>query len=157
VSYKLSGILTDSYYSEYELADPNEPGVLPNVTVGSTSVPMNQVQVEYNYTNQSGTTTTFGPMELSDALCKYHTYDENTFVDSLATSPNPVKNPDINGNPSATASAATPYYGPYYDTTAITFTVPNNPGGRTPERRSRSRAAPAPRARPTVSASTTAR
>ena len=36
VSFKLSGILTDSYYSEYELSDPNEPGVLPNVTVNGT-------------------------------------------------------------------------------------------------------------------------
>jgi hypothetical protein len=129
VSFKLSGILTDSYYSEYELSDPNEPGVLPNVTVGSANnVPMNQVEIEYNYTNQSGVTTTYGPMSLSDALCKYHTYDENTFVDSLSTSANPVPNPDINGNPSATASAATPYYGPYYDSHAIIYTVPNNSG-----------------------------
>ena len=124
VSYKLSGILTDSYYSEYELADPNEPGVLQNVTVNGTSYAMNQVQVEYNYTNQTGTTTTYGPMELSDALCKYHTYDENTFVDSLGT----VPNPDITGNPTAVASASTPYYGPYYDEAGITYTVPNNPG-----------------------------
>ena len=134
VSFKLSGILTDSYYSEYELADPNEPGVLPNVKLtpasgSATSVPMNQVQVEYTYTNQSGNSATYGPMSLSDALCKYHTYDENTFVDSLSTSANPVPNPDITGNPSATASAATPYYGPYYDTaTGITYNVPNNPG-----------------------------
>jgi len=64
VSYKLSGILTDSYYSEYELSDPNEPGVLQNVTVNGTSYAMNQVQVEYNYTNQSGATTTYGPMEV---------------------------------------------------------------------------------------------
>jgi hypothetical protein len=130
VSFKLSGILTDSYYSEYELSDPNEPGVLPNVTVtpaggSATSVPMNQVQVEYNYTNQGGTTSTYGPMELSDALCKYHTYDENTFVDSLGT----VTNPWANGGTSI-ASASNPYYGPYYDTasTPITYTEPNNPG-----------------------------
>jgi hypothetical protein len=124
VSFKLSGILTDSYYSEYELSDPNEPGVLPNVTVGSaTNVPMNQVQVEYNYTNQGGTTSTYGPMSLSDALCKYHTYDENTFVDSLGT----VVNPWANGGTSI-ASAGNPYYGPYYDEAGITFTVPNNPG-----------------------------
>jgi hypothetical protein len=123
VSYKLSGILTDSYYSEYELSDPNEPGVLPNVTVNGTSYAMNQVQVEYNYTNQTGTTTTYGPMELSDALCKYHTYDENTFVDSLVT----VTNPWANGGASI-ASASNPYYGPYYDKAGITYTVPNNPG-----------------------------
>ena len=141
VSFKLSGILTDSYYSEYELSDPNEPGVLPNVTLTpasgtATSVPMNQVQVEYTYTNQSGISATYGPLSLSDALCKYHTYDENTFVDSLSISANPVANPDINGNPSATASAATPYYGPYYDTAGITYNVPNNPGWPNVERRS---------------------
>jgi hypothetical protein len=130
VSYKLSGILTDSYYSEYELPDPNEPGILPNVTVTPASglpaiLPMNQVQVEYNYTNQNGTTTTYGPMVLSDALCKYHTYDENTFIDSLGT----VINPHANGDNSI-ASASNPYYGPYYDTasTPITYTVPSNPG-----------------------------
>jgi len=133
VSFKLSGILTDSYYSEYELSDPNEPGVLPNVTVtppggSATSEPMDQVQIEYNYTDQNGNTTTYGPMSLSDALCKYHTYDENLFVDSLATSPNPVPNPDINGDSSATASAATPYYGPYYNTTGITYKVPSTAG-----------------------------
>jgi hypothetical protein len=123
VSFKLSGILTDSYYSEYELSDPNEPGVLPNVSVNGTSYAMNQVQVEYNYTNQSGTTTTYGPMTLSDALCKYHTYDENTFVDSLGT----VTNPWANGGTSI-ASAANPYYGPYYDKAGITYNVPNTPG-----------------------------
>ncbi|MGD0942877.1 MAG: hypothetical protein ABR972_01160 [Acidimicrobiales bacterium] len=129
VSFKLSGILTDSYYSEYELSDPNEPGVLPNVTVtpaggSATSEPMNQVQIEYNYTDQNGNTTTYGPMSLSDALCKYHTYDENTFVDSIGS----VPNPDINGDSSATASAGTPYYGPYYDTSGITYNVPSTPG-----------------------------
>jgi len=130
VSYKLSGILTDSYYSEYELPDPNEPGILPNVAVtpasGSPAIlPMNQVQVAYNYTNQNGITTTYGPMALSDALCKYHTYDENTFIDSLGT----VINPHANGGTSM-ASASNPYYGPYYDTasTPITYTEPNNPG-----------------------------
>jgi hypothetical protein len=130
VSYKLSGILTDSYYSEYELSDPNEPGVLPNVTVtpaggSATSVPMNQVQVEYNYTNQSGTTTTYGPLLLSDALCKYHTYDENTFVDSLGSVIN--LHATIDGA-TLDASALDPYYGPYYDTTGITFTVPASSG-----------------------------
>ena len=128
VSYELSGILTDSYYSEYELSDPNEPGVLPNVTVtpaaGSpSSVPMNQVQVEYTYTDQHGNSTMFGPMALSDAVCKYHTYDENTFIDSLGT----VVNNWANGGGSP-ASAANPYYGPYYDKTSITYNVPNNPG-----------------------------
>jgi len=128
VSFKLSGILTDSYYSEYELSDPNEPGVLPNVTVtpsggSGTSVPMDQVQVEYNYTNASGTTTTYGPMLLSDALCKYHTYDENTFVDSIGNVINRHVAPDT-----LVASASNPYYGPYYDTDGITYTVPNTPG-----------------------------
>ncbi|MGD0439574.1 MAG: hypothetical protein ABSB52_03010 [Acidimicrobiales bacterium] len=127
VSFKLSGILTDSYYSEYELSDPNEPGVLPNVTVNGTSYPMNQVEVEYNYTNQLGTTTTYGPLTLSDALCKYHTYDENTFVDSLSTSANPVLNPWANGGDQV-ASATNPYYGPYYDEAGITYNVPDNPG-----------------------------
>ena len=106
-SFKLSGILTDSYYSEYALADPNEPGVLPpNVTVtpasGSpTTLPMNQVQVEYTYTNQSGVATTYGPLSLSDAVCKYHTYDENTFIDSLGT----VVNNWANGGGSGSCSA----------------------------------------------------
>jgi hypothetical protein len=130
VSYKLSGILTDSYYSEYELPDPNQPGVLPSVTVtpasGSAAVlPMNQVQVEYNYTNQNNVTTTYGPMALSDALCKYHTFDENTFIDSLGT----VVNPHATGG-NLMASAFNPYYGPYYDTasTPLTYTVPNTSG-----------------------------
>jgi hypothetical protein len=35
VSYKLSGILTDSYYSEYELPDPNQPGILRFGVAGS--------------------------------------------------------------------------------------------------------------------------
>jgi len=65
---------------------------------------------------------------LSDALCKYHTYDENTFVDSIGT----VPNPDITGNPTAVASAR-PVLRPYYDTNAITYNVPNNPGWRTRE------------------------
>ncbi|MGA2803206.1 MAG: hypothetical protein ABSF89_02275 [Acidimicrobiales bacterium] len=124
VSFKLSGILTDSYYSEYELSDPNEPGVLGNASVGSaTNVPLNQVEVEYNYTNQSGVTTTYGPMLLSDALCKYHTYDENTFIDSLGT----ITNPHANGD-TEIARPSNPYYGPYYDSQTIIYNVPNNPG-----------------------------
>jgi hypothetical protein len=127
-SFKLSGILTDSYYSEYELSDPNEPGVLPLVTVtpasgSSTTLPMNQVQVEYTYTDQNGVSTTYGPLSLSDAVCKYHTYDENTFIDSLKA----VVNPWANGG-STVASASNPYYGPYYDTSSIAFTVPGNAG-----------------------------
>jgi len=156
------GILTDSYYSEYELADPNEPGVLPpNVTVtpasGSpTTLPMNQVQVEYTYHQPARRLHDLrGRWHWSDAVCKYHTYDENTFIDSLSP---PVVNPWA-GDGSTMASASNPYYGPYYDTssTPITFTVPDQCGlAETRARRSRSREALA-RARNTASASTTAR
>jgi len=97
---------------------------------------MNQVQVEYNYTNQNNVTTTYGPMALSDALCKYHTYDENTFIDSLGT----VVNPHATGG-NLMASAFNPYYGPYYDTasTPLTTQCRTLRAGRTRARRSRSR------------------
>jgi len=129
VSLQAVGILTDSYYSEYELPDrtngrPSERH--RHARFGSRRLlPMNQVQVEYNYTNQNNVTTTYGPMALSDALCKYHTYDENTFIDSLGT----VVNPHATGG-NLMASAFNPYYGPYYDTasTPLTYTVPNTPG-----------------------------
>lgn len=127
VSYKLSGILTDSYYSEYELPDPNQPGVLGNATVttssGSTSLPLTAISVEYDYTDAAGVTTTYGPMSLSDALCKYHTYDENTFVDSLGSITNKWA-----GGGATLASASNPYYGPLYDGPKVVYNVPNNAG-----------------------------
>ncbi len=133
-AFTISGIVTDSYYSEYELADPNEQGVYENATVTSngtsTSLALNQIQVEYAYTSQSGAVEYFGPESLLNALCLYHTYDENTFVDSLGT----VVNKWVNGGASY-ASPTNPYYGPFYDNPAggITFTVPATlPNGTIP-------------------------
>jgi hypothetical protein len=131
VGYKLSGILTDSYYSEYELVDPNEPSVYPMVSVTSggsmTTQFMNNVSVEYAYTSKSGVVQYFGPESLLDALCLYHTYDENTYVDSLG-----VTNPWV-GSGASPASASNPYYGPYYSKSALTITVPATlPNGTVP-------------------------
>jgi hypothetical protein len=126
VSFSLSGILTDSYYSEYELNDLNEPGVLPeiNVTVPGQSMvtePMSGIDVSYSYTNAAGTVTTETDEPLDVALCKYHTYNENTFIDSLGD----IVNPYSSGGTSGTgyANKTNPYYGPYYNQ-GFTYTYP---------------------------------
>lgn len=133
-AYTVSGIVTDSYYSEYELTDPNEPGVYESASVTTsgttTTMPLGQIQVEYAYTAQSGAVQYFGPESLLSALCVYHTYNENTFVDSLGS----VVNKWVNGGASV-ASPTNPYYGPFYDNPAggITFTVPATlPNGTIP-------------------------
>jgi hypothetical protein len=131
-AFTVSGIVTDSYYSEYELADPAEPGVYGSATVTGTAgpQPLNQIQVEYAYTSKSGAVQYFGPETLLDALCLYHTYDENTFVDSLGS----VNNRWVNGG-SSNASPTNPYYGPFYDNPSggITYNVPAQlPNGTIP-------------------------
>jgi hypothetical protein len=127
-AFTVSGVVTDSYYSEYELTDPAEPGVyesarvtVPGTTPTTTTSPLGQIQIEYAYTSKSGAVQYFGPETLLNALCLYHTYDENTFVDSLGT----VNNRWVKGG-STVASATNPYYGPFYDDPngGITFTVP---------------------------------
>jgi hypothetical protein len=138
VGFQLSGILTDSYYSEYELTDPQEPGVYTDTVslkLGgvTTQYPLNGINVSYAET-EGGTTTYYGPETLLDALCLYHTFNENTFIDSLGN----VTNQWVNGG-HAVASPTNPYYGPYYDqnvgmtinipATLPNGTVPPNAGG----------------------------
>lgn len=137
VGYTLSGILTDSYYSEYELTDPQEPGVYTDTATvktpsgATTTESLSQITVAYSETT-GGTTNYYGPESLLDALCVYHTYSENTFIDALGT----VKNHWVNGG-TQTASPTNPYYGPFYDsagtTGSITYNVPASlPNGNIP-------------------------
>jgi Flp pilus assembly protein TadG len=133
VGFTLSGILTDSYYSEYELADPNQPGVyrtLASVTLAGVTkqYPLSAVSVSYAEDN-GGTYSYYGPESLLAALCIYHTYNENTFIDSLGT----VQNKWV-GSGTADASPTNPYYGPFYDNSiGVTYNVPLTlPNGNAP-------------------------
>ena len=133
VGFSLSGILTDSYYSEYEVVDPGQPNVYPavaNVKLGSvtTTYPLTSVSVEYAE-DVAGNYNYYGPESLLNALCKYHTYNENTFIDSLGS----VTNQWVGGGHSA-ASPTNPYYGPFYDeNVGLSYTVPAVlPNGQTP-------------------------
>lgn len=127
VGFHLSGILTDSYYSEYELNDPNEPGTMPNVTVtppsgSSYSESMSDFSLPaWSYTAASGYTYNEAAGEsLATALCLYHTYDENLWVDSLGS----VTNPWVTVSGShPIANAQNPYYGPYYES-SFSYTFP---------------------------------
>lgn len=131
--FTLSGILTDSYYSDYEVTDPNQPGAYTNATITTAGVPvtesMSLIQVQYAEQTSPGVYAYYGPESLIDALCVYHTYSENTFIDSLGT----VTNALVPGTP--IASAASPYYGPYYESagSGMTITIPNTlPNGTIP-------------------------
>ena len=131
--YTLSGILTDSYYSNYELTDPGQPGAYPNATLTPKGKPaqtltMDNIQVQYAELTTSGTYQYFGPESLLTALCVYHTYNENSFIDSLGT----VTNQRVtSGGGHPIASSSEPYYGPFYDLLsslpggAQTINIPN--------------------------------
>lgn len=122
--FTLSGILTDSYYSDYEVTDPLQPNAFPTVTVKvggvtTNNVAMSSVEVTYAEQTTPGTYQYYGPESLVDALCEYHTFSENTFIDSLGT----VTNQWIPGKP--IASYTNPYYGPFYDAPPLTINIPN--------------------------------
>ena len=64
-AFTISGIVTDSYYSEYELTDPDEPGDYGNATVTRVA----QLRrcrsaglVDYAYTAKSGAVQVFTPL-----------------------------------------------------------------------------------------------
>jgi type II secretory pathway pseudopilin PulG len=131
--YTLSGILTDSYYSNYELTDPGQPNAYADATLTpkgkpAQSLPLSNIQVQYAELTTSGTYQYFGPESLLTALCVYHTYNENTFIDSLGT----VTNQWVtSGGGHPIASSNEPYYGPFYDLLsslpggALTINIPN--------------------------------
>lgn len=133
-SFKLQGILEDSYFSQYEVTDPAQPGMYPQVTVttpsgGQYQVPMTgqgaNLTVSYSYTDANGRQVTEQDEPLWNALCQYHQYQENYFVDSLAGSQNAVSNRWVRGaGRGRPASASNPWYGPYYTNGTFSYTYP---------------------------------
>jgi hypothetical protein len=108
VGLQSSGILTNAYFSQYELLDPAQNTTqICQVTdksncVSDTSSSM--PQVTFSYENSSGQTVT--PTEgLWTALCEYETFQPNLYVDSLDSIPDAYAGGDFD--------ASHPYYGPY--------------------------------------------
>jgi hypothetical protein len=115
-TFKLSGILNDAYYSEYELLDPNVPGSYP------------QDSTQKYYETAIYPSGTFSQMvmpvaslsnSLSMDLCGYHTFEPNAYIDSLGS----IVDPDTG----KTYSNTNPYYGPFFGSEPIV-----NQGGGTP-------------------------
>ena len=123
-SFSTSSPIQDTYYSNYEVLDPNSDTIQStNVSAtplsgggGSTATPETQYPVSYSYVNGAGATVTVpptggSPPSLWQDLCQYDTYSPNNFIDALGTL----------GVSGLTAySKSHPYYGPYFGN-SVTF------------------------------------
>jgi Tfp pilus assembly protein PilX len=120
-SFSTSSVLQDTYYSNYEVLDPNSATIqginvssAPVAGGGATTTPETQFDVSYSYTGAGGTVNVpqpgSSPPSLWQAMCQYATYSPNNFVDSLGLR--------ISGT---TYSYAHPYYGPYLENSGFTF------------------------------------
>ncbi|MGH9172202.1 MAG: hypothetical protein ACRD0Z_15245 [Acidimicrobiales bacterium] len=115
-SLSVSSPLSDAYFSNYEVEDPNDDTVQGyNVTtkVGGveTTPPETAYEISYSYTI-GGVATAVNHVSVWTALCLYDTYSPNLFVDSLGIT--------IGGT---AYSPGHPYYGPYQTGSILTFYV----------------------------------
>jgi hypothetical protein len=95
-----SGLLTNAYYSQYEVLDPRQDTAqFCAATSGCTSASSANIVTLTENGNQVGAWT---------ALCQYDTYVPNTYIDSQG-----ITNPFHPGGGSTTFNSTTPYYGPY--------------------------------------------
>jgi len=114
-TFKLSGILNDAYYSEYELLDPNVPGSYPTATYctinpgfggcpGADTVTVSETAI-YPTGNYSQMVIPIASLNnsLFMDLCGYHTFEPNAYIDSL----------DSISGPGGVYSSSHPYYGPF--------------------------------------------
>ena len=119
-TFKLSGILNDAYYSEYELLDPNVPDAYP----------MDNTNTYYETSLYPSGTYSQMVMPIASLnnslfmdLCGYHTYEPNTYIDSL----NSIQDPD-DGH---TYNSTHPYYGPFFGSEPIVNQNGNTPSNET--------------------------
>ena len=85
-TFKLSGILNDAYYSEYELLDPNVPGSYPMDTTGTYAE--TAIYPAGTYSQMVMPIASLNNSLFMD-LCGYYTYQANTYIDSLGTISDP--------------------------------------------------------------------
>lgn len=104
------GILTNAYFSQYEVLDPAQDTavvcVTPSASTPSCTGNGCPCSPSTAYTVLSAPPLVPG-QSFWQSLCNYETYQQNTFVDSLG-----VANPYAGGN----YSVGTPYYGAYRGT-----------------------------------------
>jgi hypothetical protein len=137
-TFNLSGLLNDSYYSDYELLDPLVPNEYPTATytdctawgsgkcTASTTVTVSETQILVPAADDYSTMNI--PVASMDdslfmELCGYESYQENGYISNGATD-GAGSISDPNG---PTYNGTTPYYGPFYGATPITagsFTLP---------------------------------
>jgi hypothetical protein len=140
-TFRLSGILNDSYYSEYELLDPEVPDGYPTTTytdclswssrspygcTSSTTVTVSESQILVptadDYSTMAIPISSLNDSLLMD-LCAYHTFEVNGYItndnlDGAGSYSDP-------GGP--TYNTTTPYYGPFFGSTPLksgSFTLP---------------------------------
>lgn len=112
-TFEANGLLTDAYFSQYEVVDQAQDTAVANVDDNGTktSVTPNDVTLPAAVPSVSGTTT-----NLWVALCQYDTWEPNSFIDGLGTSvANGGSGGTAEGNPYAggSYSSSKPYYGPW--------------------------------------------
>jgi len=111
-TFKLSGILNDAYYSEYELLDPNVPGSYPTDTTGTYSETAIYPAVPGTgpYSDMTMPITSLTNSLFMD-LCGYHTFEPNAYIDSMDS----ITDPDTG----RLYSNTNPYYGPFFGDSPI--------------------------------------
>lgn len=143
-TFRLSGILNDSYYSEYELLDPQVPDAYPTASYtdctawngngtckSSTNVTVSETQISVPLADSYSSTTAMPITSLDRSLftelCGYHTYDVNGYISNGSTDgAGTYSDPD---SPHDTYNTTTPYYGPFFGSEPLntgSFTLPAN-------------------------------
>lgn len=116
VAFQNQGVLSDAYYSNYEVVDPAQNSSLVTVQNGAQTTYYNEQAAPALQTGKT----------FWQSMCQYETWQPNTFIDGLG-----MADPFTGG----TFSATTPYYGPFRgnapdqsaNNSVFTYTYPGTP------------------------------
>lgn len=110
-SFSTTSLLDNAYYSSYEVLDPSSQTIqgydvtTTDASGNQTTVPETSYNISYSYVDGAGNTVDVNNVSVWQALCRYTTYNANTFLDAVG---------QPNNTTGGTASASAPYYGPYF-------------------------------------------
>lgn len=129
--FRASSILDNAYFSNYEVEDPASSDIQGKaVTVRSGGNSQSEQLTTYTVTYTPAGASSPLTQTLWQALCQYHTYSQNTFVDSVDSgSYNASSNPDY-GPYSGSGFTFGISGGQASQSGSVTVTVPSQPCGQ---------------------------